>query len=188
MLLDRDYERTPGTTTTERDHIVETTTVWPMHSLESLLLVPDVLATWVRAFAHECTPADLDQQIVEALAAADGDSELNAAAEARLMARLHGSELLDDDGRPLHGDRKLHHALRRARAMVAEHPSIWQRGKDRGRFVLQRLRPHIALPRRNQFPTDVIRLVARADLDRIGQPRAAIPAAALDVLDRLSES
>jgi len=178
VVLDRDYEREPGTTSVERDGVHETTTVWPVHSLESMMLERGVLLCWIRALLGEAVPVDLEERVERALSSADEDEELNRSARHRLAAKL----AMATEHR---GERELVHAQRAADAQVAAHPAVWQRGKDRARFVLGHIRPHIALPARNQFPTDIIRLVDRANADAIGDPSSAIPGPARTLLNRL---
>lgn len=186
VVLDRDHHRSPGTRQEQHGDVRETTTVWTRHSLESLMLDPGVLAAWVRAYAGEATPDNIIEHIRSSLAAADTDESLNTAAIEQLAARLAVGEMHDANGRRLGGDQKIVHAQRRARDMVAAEPAVWQRGKDRARYVLGRIRDTLGQPTRNQFPTDVVRLVLRAELNRIGDPAGAIPAEAAAVLDRLT--
>ena len=185
VVLDRDHHRTPGTRDEVVDNVRETTTVWARHSLESLMMDPTVLASWIRAVALDCTPDDIIDKIEAAITAANADEGLNNAAIEQGAAKLAQGDLFDDNGRRLGGEQKLVHAQRRAREAVLADPAVWQRGKDRAKFILGKVRDDIALPRRNQFPTDVVLMVRRADLNRIGDPAAAIPAEAAALLDRL---
>lgn len=185
VVLDRDHHREPGTRSEQRDGVTETTTVWSRHSLESLLLDPPVLAAWVRACVGENAPVDLNTRITEAIAEADRDEDLNRYAVEQLAAKLALGDLEDTNGRRVGGEQKFVQAQRSARERVQAEPAVWQRGKDRARLVLRHLQRYIALPARNQFPTDVVRLILRADLNRIGDPAVAIPPEAGTLLDRL---
>lgn len=185
VVLDRDCSRPPGITRRAVESVDETTVVWERHSLESVLLDPPALARWIRAFAERDAPADLEEVIRGALAAADADPELNERAFEQVLAAIHRTELKDEAGRVLGGEQKTVHASRRARALVKESPETWQRGKDRSRFVLGRVRESIALPMRNQFPSDVIQLVVRAPLHRIGDAAAALPAEVVRLIELL---
>ncbi len=178
VVLDRDHEREPGVhaTPAAATGVAETKVVWSRHSVESLLVEASVLATWVRALVGDETPADLSGTIDEALRAADADESLCDEAVQQLTAKLLGSPLFNDKGDPVTGEQKAVHAVRRAQAMVKAEPGVWQRGKDRATFVLRHIRPKIPLPARNQFPTDIIRLVEKADVNRIGDPPSAVPA------------
>lgn len=186
VVLDRDHVRQPGTHDVQHPGVRERTVVWSRHSVESLLLEPGVLAAWIRAWAHDGAPVDLPQHIADALAAADRDDELNTWARHQLTARLVATELHDASGRRLGGDQKIVHAQRRAEALVTEAPAVWQRGKDRARFVLRWLRGALAPPARNQLPTDLATLVMRADSNRIGDPSGALPAEVAALLDHLA--
>lgn len=183
VVLDRDHQRTPGTTERAVEGVREVTTVWSKHSLESLLLQPGALATWVRAFAEDCAPVDLTERVAAAIAGADADDALNDAAIDQLTAKLVAGGSLG--GR---SEQAIVHAIREARERVAASPATWQRGKDRGKHILQALREHIALPRRNQFPTDMVRLVQLTNADRIGDPNAAIPGEVGALLERITSA
>jgi len=155
--------------------VEEATTVWSQHSLESLLLDPRVLATWIGAYGGDACPPNLPELITQAVESANADQELNDAAEAQLIAKLMKGEMLDERGRSLGGEQKTVHAVREAKRLVAAEPAVWQRGKDRGRFVLGQIRHPLPPNLRNQFPMDVVRLVEKTNSDRIGDPSAAIP-------------
>ena len=186
VVLDRDHVRTPGVTSTTDQGVQEVTLVWSRHSLESLLLEPATLEAWVRARVGSAAPQDLNARILEALREADADEELCETARQQLTAGLLRGELTDADGRVLGGDQKVIHAMRRAREQVAQEPAVWQRGKDRARKVLGALRLHIAVPARNQFPTDILRLLQDVDLNTIGDGQAAVPPEIGALLDRLA--
>lgn len=185
VALDRDHLRQPGSREVASDGVTERTVVWSRHSLESLMLEPAVLTTWVRAFLQDAAPADLGQRVVDALAFADADEALSTYARHQLAAKLALSDLHDANGRRLGGEQKVVHAQRLADSMVGAEPAVWQRGKDRARVVLGHLRDVLAPPARNTFPTDVMVLVRRVDLNRI-DPLAAIPAEVGDLLDHLA--
>lgn len=193
VVLDRDFTRTPGFTETslgeERSRRIDATTkVWSMYSLESLFLDPPVLARWVRAFAGSATPDDLDEKIGRATEAANTDNVLCSYASDRLLPHVLKTELKDNEGKVITGDRKLIRANELAREIVTRDPAIWQRGKDRGRAVLGRVRESIGLPRRNQFPTNIIDLLLKTDLNEIGDAEAAIPSEVRELLDRMAPS
>lgn len=188
VLLDRDYHRQPGSTTVTHNGVTETKTVWSRHSLESLLVEPAVLAAWIRAFAGDATPTDLMDRLGVAIAEADAAEELNTPACDQLAARLFRAGPGHGEGNILRGDQGHVHANRLARERVRAEPAVWQRGHDRARFVLGRVRESISLPARNRFPTDLVQLVRRADVNRIGDPRAAIPTEIGELLDRLVAS
>ncbi len=175
LVLDRDHERAPGRVENKTNGVEEATTIWSQHSLESLLLDPRVLATWIGAYGGDACPPNLPELITQAVESANADPELNDAAEAQLIAKLMKGEMLDERGRSLGGEQKTVSAVREAKRLVAAEPAVWQRGKDRGRFVLGQIRHQLPPKLRNQFPTDVVRLVEKTNSDRIGDPSAAIP-------------
>ncbi len=191
VVLDRDRARTPGFTETVLDEqgpqrVHATTKVWSKYSLESLLIEPLVLARWVRAFAGAATPDDLDAVIERATQAANEDPGLCTSASDRLLPHVIKTEVNSAQGELLNGDRKLIRASEVARETVRRDPGTWQRGKDRSRFVLGKVRESIGLPRRNQFPTNIIDLILRTDLNDIGDAEAALPSEVRELLDRMA--
>lgn len=188
VVQDRDHHRQPGIRTESREGVSESTVVWGRHSIESLLLEPTLLATWVKALVGDAAPADLIGHIERALSDADQDTGLNDQAADQLMAKLIVSNIQGPDGGPLIGEQKAIHANRQARELVRTEPATWQRGKDRARFVLGRIREHIALPARNQFPADIMRLVQKTETSRISDQAAAIPADLMALFDLLTNS
>ena len=105
----------------------------------------------------------------------------------QLEKKLFFAELKDSSGAIMSGERKLTQAQAHARKLVSEEPWVWQRGKDRGRFVLSKIRNELPLPIRNRFPTDVVRLVERTDTNRIGVPLDAVPSEIAALLERFVE-
>ena len=180
VVLDRDHSRQPGQREQQVDFVHETEIVWSRHSLESLLCDPEILITWSRAFLGEQTPADLENWILAAIQAADVDSELCAAAGDQLALRLIQEDVQPGESR----DSRMIRAMRQARELVAKEPAVWQRGKDRSRFILGRIREQLPAAARNQFPTDIVRLVQRADTQRIALGKA-IPDEVLRLFDSL---
>ena len=187
VVLDRDYSRQIGSSQSEQDGIKEITTVWSRHSIESLLVEPNVLIKWVRAYTKFCTHDELKEIVTTAVQEADKDTSLNENAIIHLAAKLVIAELKDKDGKVVGGDSKFVYAQKLARELVKSEPWIWQRGKDRGRFVLGRIREALPQNIRNQFPTDLVRLIERVNINRIGDPFAAIPEEIGTLLDRLAQ-
>ncbi|MDX9721790.1 MAG: AAA family ATPase [Myxococcota bacterium] len=177
-VLDRDHLRQPGLQTQAPvDGVTETRCVWSHYSIESVLLEHGVLKRWIRAFArdNESLPEGLDELIAEAIQAADVDRALSENASEQLGARLYATALTDASGKALGGEQKYVHASRTAKQLVREQPAVWQRGKDRARFILGRIRDGLELPLKNRFPVELTRLVGRANLNRL-DPVSSIPA------------
>ena len=185
VVLDRDHGRQPGIQTQATGDVTTTTTVWSHHSIESLLLEPALLALWVRARVGPAAPPDLVERIGAALKAANSDAALNDAAVVQLSAKLALGDLEDKDGKPVGGEQKFIRAQTLARERLNAEPWVWQRGKDRARFVLGRIRESLPPAAKNQFPTDVIALIKKASLNLISDPNEAIPAEVVSLLDRL---
>jgi energy-coupling factor transporter ATP-binding protein EcfA2 len=187
VLCDRDYSRAPGTTMSDVDGVREIQVVWSQHSLESLLLEPAVLTVWVQAFLGAESPPDLAARVVAAVASADVDPALHddtvqRLTTARVVAHVReGARVLADDGR------LVREASAEAQAQAREQPATWQRGKDRAAHVLGKLREGLAPSAQGQFPTDVVRLVERADPNRIGLADRGIPAEVDAVLELLTQ-
>ena len=190
-VLDRDYARHSGFEVRPVvDGPMHAELVWSRHSIESVFLTAKVLGYWVRAFAGVCAPPDVDGVITQALAQVDGDEGLNTDAVDQLMLRMLKLPLTSAKGVELALNTDSH----RSRAMTlareqfgALGPAVLQRGKDRAAKVLGFIRSHIAQPKQNSFPTDVIKLLDRVDLNEISDPVAAIPQELLDLLDWMVE-
>lgn len=190
-VLDRDYARQSGFEVRPVvDGPMHAELVWSRHSIESVFLTAKVLGYWVRAFAGVCAPPDVDGVITQALAQVDGDEGLNTDAVDQLMLRMLKLPLTSAKGVELALNTDSH----RSRAMTlareqfgALGPAVLQRGKDRAAKVLSFIRSHIAQPKQNSFPTDVIKLLDRVDLNEISDPVAAIPQELLDLLDWMVE-
>lgn len=187
-VLDKDYSRTSGfMVSVDETHQIKANVVWKNHSIESVFLDAVVLAYWIRAFAGESTPSDLAAVIALALQQADEDDDLNTQAIDQLMLGLLREPLSDEKGRALAPNTDSHRlrAMTLARDVFYKRggPAVHQRGKDRATKVLGVIRDHIAPPRKNSFPTDLIKLIERVDLNKISDPVAAIPSEVLELLE-----
>jgi AAA ATPase domain len=190
-VLDRDYARPSGFQVRPVvDGPTHAQLVWSQHSIESLFLTVKALGYWVRAFAGTHAPSNLDDVIAQALVQADSDEGLKTEAIDQLILRLLKLPLTHANGVELALNTDSH----RSRAIVLAReefgtlgPAVLQRGKDRAAKVLGFIRNHIALPKQNAFPTDVIKLIDRVDLNEISDPVAAIPQELLDLLDWMAE-
>lgn len=190
-VLDRDYARHSGFEVRPVvDGPMHAELVWSRHSIESVFLTAKVLGYWVRAFAGVCAPPDVDGVITQALAQVDGDEGLNTDAVDQLMLRMLKLPLTSAKGveLALNTDNHRSRAMTLAREQFgALGPAVLQRGKDRAAKVLGFIRSHIAQPKQNSFPTDVIKLLDRVDLNEISDPVAAIPQELLELLDWMVE-
>jgi predicted ATPase len=175
-VLDRDHHRQPGLSEPEtKGTTTARTLVWNRHSVESLFLTPSILAAWLRAWLGERTPPDIERRVEDALEQADRDEDLNREAQGQLQVALlrHGSR----------GESEINRAFREADRMVREDPATWQRGKDRARFVLGKLRDGMGHEIGRQMTTDLAALLERVDLSRFGTVEAPIPAEIRGLLD-----
>lgn len=190
VVLDRDYEgdRTPGEIIKTSSDISETTFVWSKHSLESLFTDPYVLLAWLRAFLKGDAPPDLQEVVASAVAAVDEDVDLNQAAAIDISAALikraqrEGQSLFRDHEKPVKD------AMKQAQTQVKEAPSQWQRGKDRANRILGKIRDRLPPSHQGHFPTDVVKLISRTDLNRIGVVTEAIPSEIQRLLERLADA
>lgn len=188
VVLDRDYERVSGFTVENRDLVTLTTLVWPVHSLESLLTSPTVLLQWLKAFLGDRCPEDMQSRVVEAISEADRDEELLASAISYLtthailaqqrrgvaLGAAHGKAIVD--------------ATQAAQRQVRAEPAIWQQGKDRATFILQKIRDGLSGTAQGRFPTDICNLIGRTNLNRIGESIMALPITVVDLLDRMTQA
>jgi hypothetical protein len=187
VVLDRDYARTPGTTTVAGAGVSQTTIVWSVHSLEALLATPPVLSRWIRARLGDLTPPDIEARVQQAVEAADRDEGLNRDAVARLAAA--GVEALYRSGAAILADnmRAMRKVTEDAQQTVQAAPAAWQHGKQRGEFILRQIWAGLDQKARALLPVDVCRLIELADAHRIGDTLAAIPAEVNALLERLAQ-
>nr|WP_255216171.1 ATP-binding protein [Pseudenhygromyxa sp. WMMC2535] len=184
VVLDQDYEREPGVHEEPSEGRVQgTRVVWPMHSIESLFLRREVLSAWLKARWGADTPSALGQWIDDALAAADEDDKLLRAAESQLLAKIISRGIPGKDGQPLRSEQLSKHAHRLAVERVAAEPSKWQRGHDRGRFVLGKIRARLPAKLDGHFPSNIHALIETTPLDQVGAPDRAIPAELRELLE-----
>lgn len=191
MLLDRDYVREPGwriEPAGEQPEIARL--VWEQHSIESLFISETILSHWIKAFAGTCAPPNLVALLREAIALANQDAGLRDDTVDQMVLNLRKQPLSDKNGKPLspHTDSHLNYCMKLARERYDSAPHVYQRGKDRAAFVLSKIKPELDLPRRKQFPVDVIALLERADLNSIPDPLAAIPHEISTLLDWLTDA
>lgn len=168
-VRDRDHHRTPGMSEEEtKGAAIARTLVWNRHSIESLFLTPAILAEWLRAWLDERAPADLERQIEDALAAADRDEDLNREAQGQLQVALlrHGGS---------RSEHEIIRAFREADRLLKEDPATWQRGKDRARFVLGRIRESLGHEAARNLTTDLSNLLEGVDTSHFGLTEPAIP-------------
>lgn len=186
-VLDRDHHRTPGWAEEETTAVATARVlVWEQHSVESLFLTSPILGAWLRAWLGDRAPSDLERLVEDALKAADVDSKLNEAAEEQLLAKIVRTGVAGPDGEPLRGDQLVVQASRLAKKTVREHPEVWQRGKDRARFVLGKIRDGMGHEISRQMPADLPALLERVDLSRFGRVEAPIPPEIRELLDSMT--
>lgn len=188
-ILDRDYSRKPGFQADQNDGAINSSVlVWGGHSIESTFMDSQVLPYWIKAFAGSAVPDNLDEVLAQALDSANADPELQNKAQDQLALHLMRIELQDSKGgKPaINSDPHRELAMKLARQQVSENPAVFQRGKDRARHVLSFVRAHIALPAKNQFPTDLAHLIEKTDLNRVSDPVAAIPREIGELLERMA--
>lgn len=184
VVLDRDYEREPGTTTTEDKGVRQTTIIWSVHSLESLLVAPGVLSRWLRAWLGSRAPTDLDARVAAAIDAANRDQELNDDAIQRYASAALLSRMRDGASLSAAHGQAVRDVTAEAQRRIREDPAVWQHGKLRAQFILGALR--VGLDGAAQLPTDIIRLVERTDPNRIGLSIEAIPPEVNALLERMA--
>lgn len=192
-LLDRDYGREPKTErqSDPREHHEELDVVWPRHSIESLFIEPERLTDWIDAALKEepTRPEELDRAallklVQAAITEADKALELNRAAADQLTPRLVAGRT----------NQEITHALREARETVEKDPAVYQRGHDRGRFVLNHIREALlAHPQTkrlaNRVRRDIAQLVNDSPLrPNLLLPTALIPPGIKQVLDFMAPS
>ncbi len=176
LVLDRDRERKPGTTTTREGQVVATQVVWPQHSIESMFVEPAMLAQWLAAsLPNGSTPeAELRALVQKAIDVVDGDASLNDVAVADLAPVL-----LRDGGTPKE-------RIKEAQALVKAAPAVWQKGRDRARRVLEQVRKQLPTKEQRYVRATIVDEMDEAKLARLSNPELAVPAELRQLLELLA--
>lgn len=191
-ILDRDYGRPPTIERQidEKAHYEELDVVWSRHSIESLFLDPECLTEWLDAALRDPQrPPELDKAAIlklvqAAVIAADKDPQLNEDAKNKILPNFV-------DGRTDHHIMK---AISQAKTTIENEPAIYQRGKDRAKFVLDHVRQALfADPQTkrlaNRVRRDIAQLVDDSPLrPNLLLPPALIPPEIKQVLDFMAPS
>jgi predicted ATPase len=165
LARDSDGERDPHPVQHKRlkPHLDSVEVVWSRYSIESLFLEPALVESWVGA---HLSPGRLTSAAVQrALAAADGDRDLQDAAE---DARIKYHRRRDEAGKAL----TVQTARSRARAEVRADPARFQPGKRRAAFVLEAIRKHLGADGQSLRGT-LVDLVEGAERTRVSA--SAVP-------------
>jgi hypothetical protein len=173
VVRDRDAIRDPqiaviaSTGTAEEINVV-----WSRNSIESLFLIPTVLAEWLTAFLGDPPLGELPTLVDHAVEAANRNAELNADARRILIdADLRPSTKIDH---PTVADARKA-AFRSAELELEQNPGVWQKGRDRARVILGAVRGELPATRRGSFPVDLARIITDAMPEKIRDPKLAIP-------------
>lgn len=185
-VFDRDAHRTPGLRMLKpltKGHFEAFELVWSRYSIESLFLEPACLAAWLVQLLPSGSVAEevLRERVREGIALADKDSKLMDEAEIlQLAAKLRPREDLLDGGKKQMTPSE---ALKAAKEEVHKQPEVWQRGKDRARFVLGHVRASLASKLQTHVSTRIDSLVETAGAERLGDPGVLIPKEIRELLD-----
>lgn len=174
LVLDRDFDRAPKLEKQPQESIDVVECVWSRHSIESLFLEPALLAGWLEGLVG--LPSDeLQGHIERALAEADKDEALLDAAE----DGRHAFHSRANDGKALIN----REAAKAAKQDVRTSPAVWQPGKKRASFVLDKVRKALPGKARSTLSGSLIDLIERAPTDRLGDPEKIVPKEIRDLLD-----
>ncbi|MFO7566258.1 MAG: AAA family ATPase [Enhygromyxa sp.] len=168
-VLDRDYHRDPVHEICVGRQVRTLRHVWGWHSIESLFIEVDVLASLLHASLGDAAPEDIRDRVQDAIVAADTNQALLENAE----------DMLGDVLRA----RRVKNAQAEARKLVRAAPEVWQRGHDREKFVLHHIRSSLHPSCKNKLRAsiwDVVSAVPRVKLADVRVPREI--AALLDEL------
>lgn len=170
VVLDRDYERTPGKDKTN-SHIE---LVWSKHSIESLFLTVPILYGWLRAFLKK-EVQNLRQIIDEVIHLADENDELLKKAIEQM--HYHRFKIASFKGENFHKNygEKFKAIHSEAENQVLANPEIWQRGKDRATFILDHIRKRLPTALQSSFPTKLENLIQRTNANKIGIVQNVVP-------------
>ncbi len=175
LVLDRDRVRTPGLVVKTEGQLVSTEVVWSKHSIESLFLEPAVLAQWLAASlpAGSTDEPTLRELIQKALATVDQDVELNDGAVAELVPVL-----LRDGG-------AIKDRIKEAQGIVRGDPSVWQKGRERARRVLEQVRKQLPTTEHKYVRSSIVDEMDEAKVERLSNAESAVPAEVRALLDKM---
>jgi hypothetical protein len=185
-VFDRDAHRTPGLRPVKpltKGHFEAFELVWSRYSIESLFLEPGCLAGWLaRLLPPGSVPEEeLRRLVAEGISRADKDPQLLDEAEAlQLVAKLRPRDDHGDGGRK---QMTPSDALKAAKAAVHGQPEVWQKGKERARFVLGHVRKSLSAKLQSHLPTRLDKLIETAAADRLGDPAVLVPSEIRELLD-----
>jgi len=185
-VFDRDAHRTPGLRPLKlltKGHFEAFELVWSRYSIESLFLDAVCLTAWLLKLlpAGSVTEEDLRELVSKGIALADADPKLLDEAEtSQLVAHLRPREDREDGGRK---QRTPSDALKAAKEAVHAQPDVWQRGKDRARFVLGHVRKSLPVKLQTHVTTRLDNLIETAGADHLGDPAVLIPKEIRELLD-----
>lgn len=175
LVLDRDREREPGMRHKPEGKVHSTEVVWSRHSVESLFLDPEVLAQWLAASmpVGRADEPTLRRHIEQALPLVDALPELNDPVVADLAPIL------------VRGGGTLKDRIKEAQAMVRKEPAVLQKGRERARRILERVRE--ALPARDQgyVRASIVDQMETATVERLNHPEMAVPAEVRALLESM---
>jgi AAA ATPase domain len=190
-VLDRDHQRDPGWTFSERGVLpAAATVVWGGYSIESVFLVEKVLRYWVRTFVPEAKSESLERAIAKALAQADENVDLNTKARELLTLHFLRQDLKDSNDVVLKKNTDKHAILAMRSAgeyMEKQSPTEYQLGKDRAKAVLGAMWEHLSPAKQGNFPLALSKLLSGANLDAVSNPVEAVPPEVLKLLDWMVE-
>jgi putative AbiEii toxin of type IV toxin-antitoxin system len=176
LVLDRDFDRDPKLEKRQQGSIDVIECIWSRHSIESLFLEPSLLAGWLESLVG--LPLDeLRGYVEQALAEADKDQALLDDAEDG-RRRVHRRAV---EGKAFVEDK----AVKAARQDARSSPAIWQPGKKRASYVLDKIRKALPSTKARALSGSLIDLIERAAVDTLGDPERLIPQEIRDLLDRL---
>lgn len=192
-LLDCDYSRTPQfesrpSPANPQEPYQELDVVWSRHSIESLFLEPECLTSWLdAALPSGSRPSAFDRAallalVTQAIAEADKDAQLCREATKQLFPHLEKSTSKEEQIR----------AFDRADALVRSEPVRYQRGHDRAKFVLKKIRASLEAQEEtrglaNKVRADIAQIVENSPLlPNLMLPPELIPPELVKVLDYMA--
>lgn len=203
-ILDRDGKRAP--TFDLKDAMAATgyeelKVVWSRYSIESLFLEPSCLVAWLLpALQARADRLATRSSQPEKHGPAPSEVDIEAMVRAALLAADQNRELCDEVIAPLliaeskgRSEDELSTGYKRASALLAKEPGIYQRGKSRAQFVLRNIQQQLeANPAQKALapavPGDLSVLLANSPLrgQLVGTRSELIPAELRLLLDHLA--
>ncbi len=155
IQLDKDYsDAQPGLAQLADVNIPAFTNYWSLHSIESLFCESAILYQWLKTEYLNLE----ENKIVDAICKANSAEDLNQYAREKRQDTLLKQLPKTSENITV--------TNRQAQADISNHPSMYQRGKDRAQFILSLIKKDLGLEAKN-LTTDLSKFINRKQIDSL---------------------